>query len=303
MKLANIRILAEDTELDPKFAECVNKVALARPEFVFTFDANKHKAFTSHATIERGSPHPDKHMYARRLEVTQDGTHVGFMTIDRNYHRRSGVDVHWRISIASRMVRADSRHRVRGSFEETHTTNIDTAVRNAKKFLVRPPLGALMYERGTMIVEQYENALNKLEADIVRGRLMGDQAQMQLLLNAYLRGQEPDAQMASVYRATVMNPKYEAALSEYMLAQHMRHHPDGVMPICLMPEGLYAFFTGGELLGPKEKADKADVQLVPFEALPELWQDRLAVLQLLSDRELVKDVGYRLNDLNFLIVK
>jgi hypothetical protein len=115
--------------------------------------------------------------------------------------------------------------------------------------------------------------------------------------------QEPDVQMASVYRATVMNAKYENALSEYMLAQHMRHHPDGVIPICLMPEGLYAFFTGGELLGPKEKADKADVQLVPFEALPELWQDRLAVLQLLSDREMVKDVGYRLNDLNFLIVK
>jgi hypothetical protein len=220
------------------------------------------------------------------------------MWIERHY--RGSSEVSWRIGVSSREVRSEHS---RGRDNTTFTSNIAKAISNAKKFLVRPKLGELMYEKGTTIAEQYDRALFALEADIGRGRLMGDQSQMQLLLNSYLRGQEPDEKLAAVYRATVTTPQYEKALSEFMLAQYMRFHPDGSLPICLMPEGLYAFFTGGELLGSRADATAANVQLVPFEALPDPWQDRVAVLQLVSDRELVKDVGFRLDESNFLIIK
>lgn len=296
MKLANIRILAENTQLDPKLAECVNKVALARPALMFTFEYSKHKTHSNVHSVENSAEAPDGGRYARRVEVTQDATLVGHITVSRHYHGLSN----WRISVASRMVRPSSRRR--GDHEETHTTNVETAVRSAKKFLVKPQLGVVMYERGTDLIDRYDTALRMLEAEIGRGRLMGDQAQMQLLLNSYLRGQEPDEKLAAVYKATVTTPQYEKALSEYMLAQHMRTHPDGVLPVCLI-DGLYAFFTGGELLGPKQKAERADVQLVPFEALPLKWQNNLAVLQLMENNEVVKDIGFRLDEANFLIIK
>ena len=39
-----------------------------------------------------------------------------------------------------------------------------------------------------------------------------------------------------------------------------------------------------------------------FDQLSEAWQNRLAVLQLMQDEEIVRDVGYRYNDTNFYIV-
>jgi hypothetical protein len=66
---------------------------------------------------------------------------------------------------------------------------------------------------------------------------------------------------------------------------------------------LYAFFTDNELLESQSKAEKSEPQLVPFEALPLEWQNRLAVLQLMEDNEVVKDVGYRVDADKFLIVR
>jgi hypothetical protein len=124
----------------------------------------------------------------------------------------------------------------------------------------------------------------------------------QILINALVRNQTPDTRLLSVFSEAIHSPKFEEALSQYMLAQHMRHLPQGTIPICLM-EGLYAFFTDNELLDSLDKAAKAEPQLVPFEALPLEWQNRLAVLQLMEDNEVVKDVGYRVDADNFLIVR
>jgi hypothetical protein len=40
-----------------------------------------------------------------------------------------------------------------------------------------------------------------------------------------------------------------------------------------------------------------------FDELPEYMQNSIGVLQLMEDGELVDDVGYRLNDTNFLILE
>ena len=178
-----------------------------------------------------------------------------------------------------------------------------TAIRNAKTYLKCPSLGKVVYQHATDTWDSYEHALNRLEVTIDRGHNMPSVAGAQILLNALVRNQTPDPILLSQFSVALHNPKFEEALSRYMLAQHMRRLPQGTIPIYLM-DGLYAFFTDGELLrGPREVAEKSEPQLVPFEALPLEWQNNLAVLQLMENGEVVKDVGYRKDADHFVIVR
>ena len=180
---------------------------------------------------------------------------------------------------------------------------MDTAVRNAKNYFKCPSLGKVVYEKVSDTWEHYDNALYKLEVSIDRGHYMPSVAGTQILINALVRNQTPDTRLLSVFSEAIHSPKFEEALSQYMLAQHMRCLPQGTIPIHLM-DGLYAFFTDTELLrGPREVAEKSEPQLVPFEALPLEWQNNLAVLQLMENNEVVKDVGYRKDADNFVIVR
>jgi len=40
-----------------------------------------------------------------------------------------------------------------------------------------------------------------------------------------------------------------------------------------------------------------------YEQLPQAWQDKIAVLQLLQDSELARDIGYRYSRHSFVIIK
>ena len=40
-----------------------------------------------------------------------------------------------------------------------------------------------------------------------------------------------------------------------------------------------------------------------YEEMPIPWQERIAVLQLITDGELVRDTGYRMNETHFRIIK
>jgi hypothetical protein len=177
------------------------------------------------------------------------------------------------------------------------------AIRNAKTYLKCPSLGRVVYEHATDTWENYEHALNRLEVSIHRGHFLPSLEGAQILLNSFVRNQTPDTKLLSVFSEAMHGIKFEEALSQYMLAQHMRTLPQGAIPIYLM-EGLYAFFTDNELLsGPREVAEKSEPQLVPFEALPLEWQNNLAVLQLMENGEVVKDVGYRKDADHFVIVR
>ena len=177
-----------------------------------------------------------------------------------------------------------------------------TAVRLTKNFLKCPSLGKILYEKATDVLNRYQHTINKLEIPIDRGHYMPSVAGTQILINALVRNQTPDAALLSQFSEAVHSSKFEEALSQYMLAQHMRNLPQGTIPICLM-DGLYAFFTDNTLLDSKEEAEKSQPDLLPFEALPLEWQNRLAVLQLMENNEVVKDVGYRVDADNFLIVR
>lgn len=294
MQLSNVHVLGTGVLLEPTLAEFVNKLALAKPEWTFTFDSAKDKYHTVSKCMQHNSLPPDDTEYAIRMSVTQNNRHLGIVSIQRNVSRDHLKK--WCLTVSSESIKSR-----RGNV--TRTTNMDTAVRNAKNYFKCPSLGKVVYEHATDTWDNYEHALNRLEVTIDRGHNMPSVAGAQILLNALVRNQTPDPILLSEFSAAMHNPKFEEALSRYMLAQHMRRLPQGAMPIYLM-EGLYAFFTDNELLrGPREVAEKSEPQLVPFEALPLEWQNNLAVLQLMEDGEVVKDVGYRRDADHFVIVR
>jgi len=294
MQLANVDVRGEGILLEPTLKEFVDKVALARPEWTFTFDPAKDQYHTTTRCMQNNSQAPEDTEYALRMSVTQNSRHLGVVSIQRNVSR--DPTKRWCLTVTSENIKSR-----RGNI--TKTTNMDTAVRHAKNYLKCPSLGKIVYEAVTETCGSYDNALIRLEMTISRGHLVPNWPDAQILLNAFVRNQPPDTRLLSMFSEVVHGGKFEKALSEYMLAQHMRFLVQGTIPIHLM-DGLYAFFADNELLsGPREVAEKSEPQLVPFEALPLEWQNNLAVLQLMENGEVVKDVGYRRDADNFLIVR
>ena len=296
MQLSNVHVLGTGVLLEPTLAEFVNKLALAKPEWTFTFDLAKAKYHTVSRCMQNGKLAPNDAAYATRMDVTQNSRHLGVVSIQRNVSRDRTKK--WCLTVSSENV--ETTHRRGGT---TKSTNMVTAIRNAKTYLKCPSLGKVVYQHATDTWDSYEHALNRLEVTIDRGHNMPSVAGAQILLNALVRNQTPDPILLSEFSAALHNPKFEEALSQYMLAKHMRNLPQGAIPIYLM-EGLYAFFADNALLsGPREAAEKSEPQLVPFEALPLEWQNNLAVLQLMENGEVVKDVGYRKDADHFVIVR
>jgi len=295
MQLSNVHVLGEGVVLEPTLEEFVNKVALAKPEWTFTFDSAKSKYHTVSKSMQHNQLAPDDGAYAVRMDVTQNSRHIGVVSIQRNVSR--DATKRWCLTVAS-----DNVQHSRQRSNTTKTTNMATAIRNAKTYLKCPSLGKVVYQHASETWDHYEHALSKLEVTIDRGHNMPSVAGAQILLNALVRNQTPDAVLLSQFSEAMHNPKFEEALSRYMLAKHMRLLPQGAIPIYLM-EGLYAFFTDNALLQSREVAEKSEPQLVPFEALPLEWQNNLAVLQLMENGEVVKDVGYRRDADNFVIVR
>jgi len=296
MQLSNVHVLGEKVLLEPTLAEFVNKLALVKPEWTFTFDSAKAKYHTTSKCMQHNQLAPDDAEYAVRMDVTQNSRHLGVVSIQRNVSRDRTKK--WCLAVASDSV---AHSRQRGG--TTKSTNMVTAIRNAKTYLKCPSLGKVVYHHASETWDHYDHALNRLEVTIDRGHNMPSVAGAQILLNALVRNQTPDPILLSQFSVAMHNPKFEEALSQYMLAKHMRTLPQGAIPIYLM-EGLYAFFTDNELLrGPREVAEKSEPQLVPFEALPLEWQNNLAVLQLMENNEVVKDVGYRRYADHFVIVR
>ena len=91
---------------------------------------------------------------------------------------------------------------------------------------------------------------------------------------------------------TFDSEQFEKAMGEYELATDFEMlRGDNKTTIIAEKDGQYIF------------RDEHDVIMaLEYASLPQTWQERIAVLQLMEDNELVRDVGYRYNDKHFMIV-
>jgi hypothetical protein len=299
--LANIH-LNDGIDLDPDLAVVVEKLALKHPSWVFrsnaTPDSNPSEYGSKHlsrwydnrvnASVLLST---DGKKYVRTVAVLQDGLSAGRITVDRDYNRRASQN--WQYEIVSPRI-ANGR-----KGEKLTTRDAGVAVRTASKHFMAPSLSEMLSKAVAEARSNLESTLRDLERPIERGQFCPDVTTMQITLYNLLKGVPFDERNI---REKLLSDKYEAALADFELGRHMRVLMPSMRGLIAF-RGQYVFTRDGDPTPYYQReVETAAVSTAPFEELPTAWQEKIAVLQLMRDSELVLDVGYRQNESTFLIV-
>ena len=98
----------------------------------------------------------------------------------------------------------------------------------------------------------------------------------------------------------MLTDAYDKAMQEYNLAEETMTLEKYLTPIVVSSGNyMYRLTDGHHRL---TSFVEGPVVCTTFENLPPKWQDKVAVLQLMEDRELVRGVGYRADEANFLLL-
>ena len=292
MQLANV-IIKDGYVMDPMLAELVTPLALAMPSYTFTTRTMDDTQFLhySHSVAlkARSVQAPEGKKFMCKLFVFCEDENMGELFVDTRYSRSSGTDWVWEIKcwrIANE----------RGSRNTTKTTKLDVAKRAVKKYFLPKGLDEVL-ENSKDVLYNCDRALARLASDISRNALFKNHSDLQEYVYHQLTGQEIPIQLKQRVETKMTSDKYHKAMSEFNLAASMDVRKDKLLVI--RHKGGYLYKAP---VSEREDEDKATTRFQTFEELPSLWQDRLAVLQLMEDEEVVRDVGYRHNDTHFVIL-
>lgn len=299
--LSNIH-LNDGIGLDPDLAVVVEKLALKHPGWVFKNSAVVHDNPSEHSVQHTSRWYENRvnrdwdldesgKRYVRTVAVLQDGLAAGRITVERDYNRRAIQN--WQYVIYSPRINNGRKG------ERLTTRDAGVAVRTVSKHFLAPSLNEMLAKAVGEARFSLDSTLRDLERPIDRGQYCPSIETMQLALYNLLKGVPFDDRGI---REKMLSDKYEAALANYELAKQMRTHVPTMRGIIAF-RGQYVFTRDGD---PQpfdaQDMEKAAVSTATFEELPTAWQEKLAVLQLMKDSELVLDVGYRQNESTFLIV-
>ena len=168
------------------------------------------------------------------------------------------------------------------------TSKITGAARLAKKHFVPQNMAEIMVKASSALQQGFFHAVRDLSRPIQHNQLGPNQLLMQHFLYQIMNG-ETDPAGADVMRQHFTSDKYHKAMSECMLAEKMEKEHYAVA----------VHHNNAFLI----KTNKADMEYKSFDELPEYMQNAIGVLQLMEDNELVDDIGFRLNDTNFMILE
>jgi hypothetical protein len=279
--------------MDPMLAELVTPLALAMPSYTFTTRTMDDTQFLHYsypvALKNRSVQAPEDKRFMRRLFVFCEDENLGELSVDSRYSRRSSTDLVWE-------VKSWRIFNERGDRSTTKTTKVDVAKRAVKKYFLPKGLDEVL-ENSKGVLYNCDRALARLASDISRNTLFKNHSDVQEYVYYQLMGQEIPIQLKQRVEAKMTSDKYHKAMSEFNLAASMDVRKDKLFVI--RHKGGYLYRAP---VREDEDEDKSSVMFQTFEELPSLWQDRLAVLQLMEDEEVVRDVGYRHNDTHFVIL-
>jgi hypothetical protein len=269
--------IKEDHTLDPMLKGLINKLSMDKPGWVFSAmtlgDSDTHP-YPAHRMED--SP---QGKYVRMVRVKEDGQIIGTLAVDRESwgrFRNAGtphiyIIKSWRIK------------KQRGSDSTKKTTKLDVAVREAKRNFalksyrevfdgVHEHMEHNFLQAARGLTGAYERTASHINvgnwATFVHGMLTN--TVVPPLLDTEVRNLVLSDKMAT-HRA-------EAALGKHMLALNQAKR----MRTVAEHEGVFLIPDENETLLP-----------LPFEQLPVSLQERIGVLQLVQDEEIVLDVGFR----------
>lgn len=272
---------------EPTLAELLKRLALIKPNLTFHFDS---PGWT------RGANNGVEGMkYALRYEVRDNDEPCGVVTLDTRYNRSRGSETVY--EFRSHLIEASSGRRRNSAIR---TADINRAMTLAKKYLRAPTSGYKLHEKFTEAYRCAGGIIHDLMRPIIRGNFLTSVKDAQILLNAYMTGRPTSTAVDSAMRAKLVSPAFDTALAEFQLAAWFDQLPSEEK-LFVYRHGNSCSFFSGDVPSNEQEANTSPVATLDFEDLPTAWQERLGVLQLMKDSELVLDVGLRTAEDSFFI--
>ena len=285
-QLANIQI-PDKRMLDPFLEKLVHKLALDHPQWTFSWKkANENSSRWPLVTQKDAEGNniqaPDDFQYLRVIHVVEQGERLGKIWVNLRYGR-STTPVYcvesWRIKSS------------RGAQNATTTEKFDIAVRKVKKNFVRMNHDETMGKAESSIHAGIYGTLRDLREPIHRTSLVKDTVGLQKYVFCMVRGLPIPDEIRTTVETVFASEKYEEHMSRYELGNEIEAHQTADNMVYVVNQGgLYLCKAQG------------DIMTLDFDSLPVAWQERIAVLQLMEDHEVVRDVGYRYNATHFFII-
>lgn len=282
--LANVT-LPEDVILDPALAHFVVPFALANPTYSFTNTKSIHRC--SDVSIEKIGDNyinaPDGKKFTRELFVYSDNQRVGEVKVEKD----------WRKSVIMYCIQSERIQKTRGTRDVTSSSKLNIAMRHAKKYWKAKDLAELYSIGNAKVRSELRDSISTLKHRIVRGAELGSKwVKIQIYMFHMLTNREINPLTKLEIENIFTSPTYAKHMGDYRLARDIERLLDANKIISVMKhEDGYMFYED----------DKVVCKV--YEDLPEDWQNKLAVLQLVSDEEIVRDVGFKYTNESFAIIK
>jgi len=270
---------------DPRLDPLVKKLALDRPQWTFILKKSSNhrlgRALFKHQIDDPSVSAPDGGSFAQFLDVFEDNDMLGIIGVEFKYSYKK----------SQRYTFFLESHRITKSRSKQTSMKMEIIARAAKNVLSKRSLEEMASEAQSDIVSNYNNALSMLTRPIYGLSLIKDRAQLQQY--AFVMANEIDGDLTKFRAVTdqLRSPEYEKAMAEFELGSYM----DSIRPTMICVSDVDGMF----LVAPINEAEKA--RLLEYEAMPEKMQERVAVLRLCQDHEVVRDVGFRENESQFLV--
>ena len=283
----NIR-LPSDTILDPLLVPLLDKLALDKPKWTFQAKpTNKHGRHRYNDPVFEGDKLTASLKYTREVDVFENDEELG--TIGVEWAHRRGVAQRYVWFVESWRI-----DRQRGSANTKTSMKMDIIVREAKKIFKPKSLTQLMATAKPRIGSAWYSAVRELTAPFER--LQGIKSNTDLQLYAFCIANNRNVNMDKFKHLLhqLRSPEFETMIGEYELGKQMEDqvNNDNVLDV-VIHDGAFV------VAEPNNDVPRR----MTYEEMPIPWQERIAVLQLVSDGELVRDTGYRVHETWYRIIK
>lgn len=285
----NIRMTSEKVLIDPHLKVLVDRLIMLNPKLVFA-QPKQVSEFEYDASFNYSKPKekykaPDDCKYIRTMSVYEDNEKVGVVGVDQDGRSDTGYIYtvsNWRID------------KSRGRRNTTTTKKIDVAVRECKKTFKKRNILEL-YEKGQDDATTACNrAIRDLTNPITNSQLLRNSTGIQLVAYCMANNLPFDNKELITLHDKLKSEEYGEAVDKYLLAMEVsRANKMAVIDV------------GGRFAYKAMVEGQPDVQLITkeYEELSQSMQDKIAVLQLMQDNEMVRNVGFRAKAGMFLILQ
>lgn len=283
----------ESHEIDPMLMELVNKLSMEKPDWVFDcmYSASYLNVNTYNVAVKRSFNVEDDKSYLRKVTVKdRENQTLGTLKVDRETWGRFANSGKPHIFI----VESWRINKERGNRHQTKTTNIDSAVREAKKHFFAKTRKELLTDVTSEVKRGFNDAVYSLSRTFTRMCHEVDSVTWaHTVLN--MRNNLPlDPVEERRVNDLLMHEKFDSNRRDYLLSEAMqKHNTNNNMIVVAEQDG--QFMSWGD-------TSEGFVVTLSFDELPTKIQERIGVLQLMENNEIVLDVGYRLDQGSYYVV-